>query len=755
MNDLGMTLAWSAIQITLILVPAAVLHAVASRRSPTSGSWIATVGLALSVVIAAAPFMPWPHRNDAASAALMAVDARVHTAEARPGENPDFAVAGEPNAGRDAGRFAGHISFGLDGFIGLWSRVQLAPTVPAARFRRWGRALAIAGIAGAGIGLARLFLGLWAIRLCRQRGTILNDPILIGLSRELQLALGCHQVVEIREVPDLTSPATAGWRRPVILLPDDWRSWDAADRRAVLAHELAHIQRWDYAAGLVARLALSVQFYHPLVHWLARRMILQQELAADAIGASLAGGTDSYLLSLSRLTLERDIRSSCWPARAFLPAQGNLIRRIAMLQKKTANTDKPWSWSVRFLSGIGLIAITVGVLTLRGPARAGDDAQASKAPNTENQKTASSAHAIESPLDVTFVPENAPGLIAFRPAAILRRARVPQFLSMLLSEIGGNPPMALLSMFPKETGIEPPAPGRGVLPLDQIDSINATLGFGKGGRARPPAARPMHRVDIGPPTIRTVKPFDWLGYLRAWHIQLTPVKSEGHTYYQIGGPIKRFFVGKSPCVFLPDSRTVVFKEEDELLKTLGQAKRVVPGFLSGTDWERANRALLAIAINNEHGEISKAYDLGRTDDKLVVDLFKDVDHWIFCVDDTDSATIHARAACNADRGEEIAGSAESLLKMARASIQAPPTDAPASSIRELNSRMLGGLVQNARATHGARVVEVRSGGFGTLADLGLVLETIVGQQIAKQAAGQSPPAIANGGSQPNGTIPPR
>ena len=48
MNDLGMTLAWSAIQITLILIPAVVLHAVASRSSPASGSWIATVGLAQS-----------------------------------------------------------------------------------------------------------------------------------------------------------------------------------------------------------------------------------------------------------------------------------------------------------------------------------------------------------------------------------------------------------------------------------------------------------------------------------------------------------------------------------------------------------------------------------------------------------------------------------------------------------------------------------------------------------------------------------
>ena len=37
MNDLGMTLAWSAIQVTLVLVPAAVLHALASRRSAASG----------------------------------------------------------------------------------------------------------------------------------------------------------------------------------------------------------------------------------------------------------------------------------------------------------------------------------------------------------------------------------------------------------------------------------------------------------------------------------------------------------------------------------------------------------------------------------------------------------------------------------------------------------------------------------------------------------------------------------------------
>ena len=173
------------------------------------------------------------------------------------------------------------------------------------------------------------------------------------------------------------------------------------------------------------------------------------------------------------------------------------------------------------------------------------------------------------------------------------------------------------------------------------------------------------------------------------------------------------------------------------------------------DWERANRGLIVIVIDNKRGEISKGYDLGRPDDKLVVDLFKSVDHWIFSVDDTDSTTIHARATCNADCSEEIAGSAELHVKMARASLQARPKNAPASPIYERGWRMLGGVVQNARVTHGARVVEIRSEGFATLADVGLVLETIVGQQIAEEASRHSPPAIAKGGGQPTGTTAPR
>ncbi len=95
--------------------------------------------------------------------------------------------------------------------------------------------------------------------------------------------------VEIRQSELLRSAVTVGWRRPVILLPADWRGWTETERRVVLAHELAHIARGDFFTGIVARVAAVVHFYQPAVLWLGRQLRIQQELAADSAAAEAAG----------------------------------------------------------------------------------------------------------------------------------------------------------------------------------------------------------------------------------------------------------------------------------------------------------------------------------------------------------------------------------------------------------------------------------------------------------------------------------
>src|SRR5262249_43771761 len=158
----------------------------------------------------------------------------------------------------------------------------------------------------------------------------------------LRVESSCRVPVGLRESADIGSAATIGWRQPLVLLPSDWRTWNWEERRAVLAHELAHIRRRDYPLWLLARLSVALHFYNPLAHWLANQLQLQQELAADADSAASMGGARAYLQAVARLALRQDRWLRCWPARAFLAAGGTWKSRIAMLQRQNP-TMHQWS----------------------------------------------------------------------------------------------------------------------------------------------------------------------------------------------------------------------------------------------------------------------------------------------------------------------------------------------------------------------------------------------------------------------------
>ena len=171
MNDLGMTLAWSAVQVSLVMVPAVALHALASRRSAASGSWIAALGLALSVVITVAHVHSLAPGSRRIAWSVAFLDATVA------GSGHDAATAASDDRGVTVA-FASTGQHGIDlslSFAALQQRlepVRARTAAPLDRVRPWGSVVAVAGIAGAGIGLVRLLLGLWAVRLCRRRGTI-------------------------------------------------------------------------------------------------------------------------------------------------------------------------------------------------------------------------------------------------------------------------------------------------------------------------------------------------------------------------------------------------------------------------------------------------------------------------------------------------------------------------------------------------------------------------------------------------------
>jgi len=86
----------------------------------------------------------------------------------------------------------------------------------------------------------------------------------------------------LRESDDVLAPVAVGALHPAVILPAEWRTWNATTRKAVLAHEFAHLRRRDALVAALARLVQGVFWFHPLAWWISRQISELAELACDA-----------------------------------------------------------------------------------------------------------------------------------------------------------------------------------------------------------------------------------------------------------------------------------------------------------------------------------------------------------------------------------------------------------------------------------------------------------------------------------------
>lgn len=139
----------------------------------------------------------------------------------------------------------------------------------------------------------------WIARARRTGGR--NEHWQQRLSR-LAARLGIGREVGLRIVETLASPITAGWWRPVVLVPAALVARMPPELlEALLAHELAHVRRHDFLVNLLQNVVEILLFYHPAVWWLSRRIRQERELVADSIAAELTGEPRRLALALSEL----------------------------------------------------------------------------------------------------------------------------------------------------------------------------------------------------------------------------------------------------------------------------------------------------------------------------------------------------------------------------------------------------------------------------------------------------------------------
>ena len=110
---------------------------------------------------------------------------------------------------------------------------------------------------GAILGIARLISGSRRVRAIARDSVRVWDLDWALAKEELCGRLGIDRPVALLASERVPVAMTAGVREPVLLVAANAERWPAERRRVVLLHELAHIQRGDVAAHLLARMRPS------------------------------------------------------------------------------------------------------------------------------------------------------------------------------------------------------------------------------------------------------------------------------------------------------------------------------------------------------------------------------------------------------------------------------------------------------------------------------------------------------------------
>jgi beta-lactamase regulating signal transducer with metallopeptidase domain len=150
-------------------------------------------------------------------------------------------------------------------------------------------------------------LGGWMLLMRLRRQHV--QPIagnLLKTCLSLQRRLGVSQVVRYVCSKAAESPAVFGWWRPVVVLPlsalAGLSPWQI---EAIIAHELAHVKRWDLLVNAFQIATETLLFYHPAVWWVNRVIRNEREHCCDDIAVQMCGNAHDYARALAQLEESR------------------------------------------------------------------------------------------------------------------------------------------------------------------------------------------------------------------------------------------------------------------------------------------------------------------------------------------------------------------------------------------------------------------------------------------------------------------
>ena len=259
----------------------------------------------------------------------------------------------------------------------IWTNLSLSERSALAFLQPWILPLWIAGVLALSVRL--VYAATHSIGL-RKRAAPAADETLATVAR-LAASLGVRRKIQVLVTDHFLGIGTIGWMKPIILLPPAaFLGLTPQQVEALLAHEIAHVRRWDYLVNVLQVIVETLFFYHPAVWWASTRIRIERELCCDDAAVKACGDPIEYARALTAVARYPLARHGVVAA-----TDGTLVSRIQRLLQPSALTTAAAPGSaivlvtVVALAGSALTAPLVGAQSTQRRALAAESGSLSLA----------------------------------------------------------------------------------------------------------------------------------------------------------------------------------------------------------------------------------------------------------------------------------------------------------------------------------------------------------------------------------------
>jgi len=203
--------------------------------------------------------------------------------------------------------------------------------------------------------------GWWRLEQIRREAGSMIPVELEASFRRLAMRLHIGRKIVLYLSDEVISPLAMGvWRIAIIFPVSAVMQLSPAQLEAVLAHEMAHVRRWDYLGNLLQTAVECLFFFHPAVWWVSRCTRDLRELCCDEVAVRSCANPAVYVEALLQLEEERTRRLHL--ATALHGHGGSLLRRVRQIIGEEVTMERQTMCGAR----IGVVGGVVLALIL-GP----------------------------------------------------------------------------------------------------------------------------------------------------------------------------------------------------------------------------------------------------------------------------------------------------------------------------------------------------------------------------------------------------